>query len=76
LTFDSGGASGSLDPITVNQGTSLNMPDAFTLVAPDGTTFQGWSVYPTGGDPSSAQPYNVGDSLTMDSNYTAVATWG
>jgi len=77
LTFDVNGASGSLDAITVNQGTSINLPDpSLSLTAPDGTTFLGWSVYVTGGDPATATTYNAGDSLTMDTSYTAVANWG
>jgi len=77
LTFDSGGAGGTIDPIVVNQGTSINLPDPSTyLTPPDGTTFQGWSVYATGGDPTAATLYQAGDPLTMDTSYTAVATWG
>ena len=77
LTFDSGGAFGSIDAITVNQGTSINLPDpSLSLTTSDGTTFQGWSVYVTGADPATAKQYSAGDSLTMDTSYTAVANWG
>ena len=65
VTFDGNGASGSVAPITVTEGTTITLPEnGFT--APAGYTFAGWEV----GQPGEA--YGVSVTQTVKAVWQAI----
>lgn len=66
VTFDANGGSGSMEPGTVEEGTSYLLPEcAFT--APEGKEFDAWEI--------DGARYLVGDPYLINANITATALW-
>lgn len=79
MTFDAnapGGAvvTGSVAPITVEQGEAIVIPDGATFVA-EGWLFAGWTDSPNGKADLTQGAYRVGQSFTLDENVTLYACW-
>lgn len=66
LTFHSGGASGSMDSVTVRCGSSYQLPKS-GFTAPQGKDFAGWEI---GG-----KTYQPGDSFTPKADTSLTALW-
>ena len=66
VTFDANGGRGSMEPETVEEGTSYLLPEcAFT--APEGKEFDAWKI--------DGARYDVGDPYLINANTTATALW-
>ena len=66
VTFDANGGRGSMEPETVEEGTSYLLPEcAFT--APEGKEFDAWEI--------DGARYDVGDPYLINANTTATALW-
>ncbi len=66
ITFEANGGSGTMDPKTVDEGSSFKLPEnGFT--APSGNIFTGWDV--------NGVVMAVGDSITVTANVTIKALW-
>ena len=66
VTFDANGGRGSMEPETVEEGTSYLLPVcAFT--APEGKEFDAWKI--------DGARYDVGDPYLINANTTATALW-
>ena len=66
ITFNGNGGSGSMEPETVEEGTSYLLPEcAFT--APEGKEFDAWKI--------DGARYDVGDPYLINANTTATALW-
>ena len=66
VTFDANGGRGSMEPETVEEGTSYLLPEcAFT--APEGKEFDAWKI--------DGARYDVGDPYFINANTTATALW-
>ncbi|MCR5353023.1 MAG: hypothetical protein K6D98_01835 [Clostridiales bacterium] len=66
LTFDGGGASGSMDSMSILSGVEFFMPDC-TFITPDNMIFAGF----TDGE----NVYQTGDSVIFTENKTLTALW-
>lgn len=66
VSFDSNGGTGSMNPVTVEAGTSYTVPGCgFTK---DGFEFSGWNT-------ASGTPYQPGDNITLSDNLVLFAVW-
>ena len=66
ITFNGGGATGSMAPVGINDGFTYTLPGCHFNV-PEGKEFDGWMI----GDVK----YQPGDTITVTSNLTITATW-
>ena len=66
LTFQSGGASGAMEPVQVKCGSAYTLPQP-TFTPAEDMDFAGWLI---GG-----KTYEVGDSFTPDDDTTITAQW-
>ena len=66
VSFDANGGSGSMDPVTLEEGSSYTLP-ACGFTAPEGKEFAGWTVNGTN--------YNVGDAIVISADTSVVASW-
>ena len=69
VTFDLGGAEGTVESVTLYDAVTYVLPtlDALGITAPDGKTLVGYSVYGT--------TYNVGDTVIINGNVTITLVW-
>ena len=67
ITFDNGGGSGSMNPVTVDKGTNYQLPEPEGLTPPDDKVFDKWKV--------GEATYNPGESITINGPTTVTATW-
>ena len=65
-SFNTGGGSGTMDPIEVQKERSFNLPEC-TFIAPEGKLFLNWS--------DGTNTYNPGDSCTMTADTAFTAQW-
>ena len=65
-SFNTGGGSGTMDPIEVQKERSFNLPEC-TFIAPEGKLFLNWS--------DGTNTYNPGDSCTMTADTEFTAQW-
>lgn len=65
-SFNTGGGSGTMDPIEVQKERSFNLPEC-TFIAPEGKLFLNWS--------DGTNTYNPGDSCTMTADTVFTAQW-
>ena len=69
VTFDANGGEGTMDAVTVDQGTTVTLPtNTFTR---SGYTFAGWNTQADGNGSS----YVNGGSVTLGANLTLYAKW-
>lgn len=66
LTFQSGGATGTMDAVTVKCGSTYQLPKC-GFTAPSGMDFAGWSI--------NGKTYAAGASYTPAGNVTVTALW-
>ena len=64
LSFSPGTGTGSVTPVTVNQGSSVTLPGSTGLTAPSGESFAGWSDGTTTYQPGASYPVNASTTLT------------
>lgn len=69
VTFDLGGAEGTVESVTLYDAVTYVLPTLETLgiTAPEGKTLVGYSVYGT--------TYNVGDTVIINGNVTVTLVW-
>ena len=67
VSFSPGAGSGSVASVTVNAGSSINLPSAAGLTAPTGDVFAGWSY--------GEAIYKAGASVTITADETFTAQW-
>jgi len=67
ISFDANGGTGTMEDVTVPQGTATMPECGFTR---EGYTFAGWAV----GSPDGVV-YQPGDSVSVSANYVLYATW-
>lgn len=70
VTYDSNGGEGSIDPVEVVAGESIELSDGTGLTAPEGKVLIGWAKT------SSAQSATVTSPFTPDKDTTLYAVWG
>lgn len=66
IHFDANGGSGKMEDVKVNLGDSYKLP-ANTFKAPDGKLFDKWEI--------DSNSYDVGASITVNSDITVKAIW-
>ena len=66
ITFNAGGGSGSMEPVTVKAGTNYILPDC-GFIAPTDQEFKAWEIGGT--------EYEVGDSYTVNGDIELKALW-
>ena len=66
ITFNAGGGSGSMEPVTVKAGTNYILPEC-GLTAPADQEFKAWEIGGT--------EYKVGDSYTVNGDIEIKALW-
>ncbi len=66
ITFNAGGGSGSMEPVTVKAGTNYILPDC-GFIAPTDQQFKAWGIGDT--------EYKVGDSYTVNGDTEIKALW-
>lgn len=66
ITFDGNGGSGTMDSVSVTNGTAYNLPEC-TFAAPANQKFKAWKVGET--------EYAVGATITVSGNITVTAVW-
>ena len=66
ITFNAGGGSGSMEPVTVKAGTNYILPDC-GFTAPADQEFKAWEIGGT--------EYKVGDSYTVNEDIELKALW-
>lgn len=69
VTFDLGGAEGTVESVTLYDAVTYVLPTLETLgiTAPEGKTLVGYSVY--------GMTYNVGDTVIINGNVTVTLVW-
>ena len=69
ITYDSNGGTGTIAPVQVNAGSSVNLSDGTGLTAPSDKTFGGWATTSTATTADVTSPY------TPVANVTLYAVW-
>ena len=71
ITFDGGGADGEMAAVQAAKGSAYTLPECAYYI--DGCVFDAWLV--SGADGSDAAAYKAGDTVTVDGDMTAMASW-
>ena len=71
ITFDGGGADGEMAAVQAAKGSAYTLPECEYYI--DGCVFDAWLV--SGADGSDAAAYKAGDTVTVDGDMTAMASW-
>lgn len=72
VTFDlMGGTSATIEDVSVNAGSSVNLDNGTGITAPEGKTFAGWSLEPNGTLVTS--PYTPSEDVTLYAVYVNAA---
>ena len=71
ITYNANGGTGSVDPVSVPVGTSVELSDGTGLTAPENTTFTGWAKTPTATVPTVTSPFTPTDDTTLYAVYEA-----
>ena len=66
ITFDKNGGTGTMNPVTINKGSSYKLPEC-GFTAPENKKFKYWKIGNTF--------YSPGESFTVTSDLTAYAYW-
>ena len=74
VTYNVNGGTGSVDPVEVTPGESVNLDDGTGLTAPSDKEFAGWAKTPTATAPTVNSPYTPTDDTTLYAVWVAVAT--
>lgn len=69
ITYNANGGTGTIDPVQVNAGSSVNLSDGTGLTAPSDKTFGGWATT------STAETADVTSPYTPQANVTLYAVW-
>lgn len=70
VTFDlMGGTSSTVEDVTVNAGTSVNLDDGTNITAPEGYTFLGWATRDDATAPNVTSPYTPSGDITLYAVY-------
>ena len=65
VTYNVNGGTGSIDPVEVDPGDSINLNDGTGLTAPSDKVFAGWAKTPTATAPTVSSPYTPADDTTL-----------
>ena len=71
ITFDGGGADGEMAAVQAAKGSAYTLPECEYYI--DGCVFDAWLV--SGADGADAAAYKAGDTVTVDGDMTAMASW-
>ena len=71
VSYDANTGTGSIDPVTVDYGTSITLDSGATLTPPSNKSFDGWALSAT----ATAKDYAGGATYTPTANTTFYAVW-
>ena len=65
ITYDANGGTGTIDAVTVSEGTSVTLSDGTGLTAPEGKEFAGWGSTSLAEEADIESPYTVTEDVTL-----------
>lgn len=65
ITYDANGGTGTIDAVTVSEGTSVTLSDGADLTAPEDKEFAGWGSTALAEEADIESPYTVTEDVTL-----------
>lgn len=65
ITYDANGGTGTIDAVTVSEGTSVTLSDGTGLTAPEDKEFAGWGSTSLAEEADIESPYTVTEDVTL-----------
>lgn len=72
ITYNANGGTGTIDPVSVEQGSSILLNDGSTLTPPEGKEFTGWARAAGALNPTVTSPFTPTDDTTLYAVYSDV----
>lgn len=73
ITYNSNGGTGTVDPVNVAAGDSVELSDGTGLTAPENKEFAGWAKSASAQNPTVESPYTPTASVTFYAVYTDIS---